>query len=209
MVNPAPAKKLIVQNKTLRVGSWLFPASESQGFRQDRLLKAVNSVAFRLFSHETADFNRLIEDSLGILGHSVNAEQVVLWKNYVSNGCLRVSSYARWNNPDFWNQFSRTMEDPLLWDFTIEEILPNWEKIMEEQKPEFIIAKNLHEPFRSIALDKGICSILITPIFSKGHYWGFISFFNYSEERFYSGKEKESLRSGGILIASAIENNKP
>ena len=208
MLNPAPVKRPIVQNRISRAGYWFIPASESQVFRQERLLKALNSVAFCLFSEETDDFNRTIEDALGILGRSINAGQVIVWKNYMENNCLRVSRFAGWNSPDLTNKASAAMEQPVVWDFPIEEILPNWEKIVEEQKPEYIICKNLHEPFRSIAVNKGIHSILLIPIFSKGHYWGFISFLNYSEERFYSSAEKELLRSGGILIASAIENSK-
>ena len=207
MLDSSAARKPIFQNHVIRNGFWAVPISESQIIRQDRLLRAVNSVAFRLFSQENADFEKTIENTLEILGRSVNAEQVVIWKNYLENDELRVYRYAKWDNSDLTNKLSHLLEKPFPLDFSIKEILPDWETMMEEQSPVYFIDKNLHEPFRSIALNKGIRSALLLPIFSRGDYWGFITFLTYTEERLYSNAEKELLRSGGILIASAIENN--
>jgi len=208
MLNSAATTRPIIQNNLLKASGWHIPVSESQILRQDRLLRAVNTVAFNLFSQENTDFDRTIEHSLGILGRSVNAEQVIIWKNYIEDDKLRASRFARWNSPELINKLFQMVEKPAPGDFLIEEVLPNWKKIIKEQSSVYFIDKNLHEPFRSIALNKGIRSVLLLPVFSKGNYWGFITFFTYTEERFYSNTEKELLRSGGILIASAIENNK-
>ena len=179
--------------------------AEFQIERQRRLLEAVNSVAFCLFSMEKMDFNKAVAESLEILGRSVHAERVVVWKNYVKNGNLRIFRYAKWNDPDISAVFSREINDPIPGDLAIDEILPNWETIMADQRPVFSIDKQIREPFRSIAEYNGIRSILIIPVFSQGNYWGFISFINYTKKRFYSFEEKELLRTGGALIASAID----
>ncbi|MCL1929302.1 MAG: ATP-binding protein [Treponema sp.] len=208
MLNSTAVKRPITQNQLPRTGYWSIPVSESQIIRQDRLLRAINSVAFTFFSQENPDFNKAIENSLGILGRSVNAEQVIIWKNYIDNNKLCVFRLAMWNSPELTKKLSQMAEKQVPNNFSIEEILPNWNEMMMEQCPVYISNKNLHEPFRSIALNMGIRSVLLLPIFSNGNYWGFITFITYTEERLYSNAEKELLRSGGILIASAIENNK-
>jgi len=180
---------------------------DSQNGRHKRLLLAVNLVAFRLFSQEEANFNHTVEESLEILAGSVNAERCAIWKNYSKNDNLRIRRLAVWNNPELEKILFRQIVDPVPGDLSINEILPEWQTIMEDQSPLFVIDKNLQEPFRSLALYNGIRSVLIIPIFSRGFYWGFITFMNYREERFYSTLEQELLRTGGILIASAVENN--
>ena len=208
-----------VQNKNLRLsdhlniarrkypgGYWSIPQTESQIYRQDRLQRAVNMAAFCLFCQESTDFNRKITEALEILGRSVNAERVVIWKNYARKNSLRIYRLAKWCSPDLPEKYHSPNNEPVPDDLSIEEILPDWERVLADQSPLYFIDKDIKEPFRSIALDKGIRSILIIPVFSKGAYWGFISFITYSEERLYSNQEKELLRSGGILIASAVEN---
>ena len=207
MLDSTIAKKQCIQNRAPRNGFWAVPISESQILRQDRILKAVNSVALQLFSHDNLDFEKNIESALGIMGRSVNTEQVIIWRNYSSGNNVSIYRYAGWDRPGLDIKFSGSIEKPAPADFSFEDIIPNWGLVMEEQNPVYYLDKNLHEPFRSIALNNGIRSVLLLPIFLRGNNWGFITFLTYSEERFYSNPERELLRTGGILLASAIENN--
>ena len=207
MFNSTSIMKQKIHNRSSRTGFRSVPFSEFRLNRRERLQNAVNSVAFMLFSQESVDFIKTIEVSLEILGRSINVDRVVIWKNYVENGILRVFRHPQWNNPDQKDIFTREIIDPVPGDLSINEILPNWENIFSDQSPVYFIDRNMREPFRSIAMSNGIRSILIIPVFSMGSYWGFISFLTYSDERFYTSAEKELLRTGGILIASAIENH--
>ena len=208
MFNVTTMAKSKMQNRMPKFGFYHNPSLEYQSGRHERLLRTVNSIAYSLFSMEKSDFNRLITESLEKLGNCVNAERIAMWKNYAVGGNLRIMRYAKWNSPLLEEKLLQPIADPIPNDVSIEEYLPDWETIMAEQNPVFLISRDMQEPFRSIAMDNGIRSVLIVPVFSLGNYWGFISLLTYTNDRLYSSAEKELLRTGGALIASAIEHNK-
>ena len=207
MFNIITGKILKMQNRMPRLRYYPNSGAEFHNGRQERLLKTVNSIAYCLFSMEKSDFSDVLMESLEKLGRSVNAERVVLWKNYMKKNNLRVMRYAKWNDPELEKRSFRSLADPVPDDFLIEEYLPDWETIMAEQVPVYFKGRDLQEPFRTIARKNGIRSVLIVPVFCMGNYWGFISLLTYLNEHLYSSSEKEWLRMGGALIASAIEHN--
>ena len=190
--------------RSSRIGYRSMPIPEIRFNRQERLLRAVNSAASCLFSMEGDNFHLAITESLRILGQSIHSDRVTIWKNYIKNEDLYVSRIGSWNNQNT----TDIKEDPVPEDLLMEAILPGWEEILGEQKPMNFLEKNMAEPYCSIAKDNGIRSVLIVPITSMGNYWGFLCFCSYTCERIYSYMDEKLLRSGGALIAAAIDRNK-
>jgi len=179
------------------------PIPEFRLSRQERLLRAVNSAASCLFSMEGDDFNKTIKESLKILGQGINADRIAIWKNYMKYDDVYVSRIETWNNP----RTAGEKNDPIPGDLLIKKILPDWEKMTREQRPVNFHEGNMNEPHRTIAKNNGIRSVLIVPITTMGDYWGYLCLCSYTSERIYSSMDEKLLRSGGALIAAAIDRN--
>jgi GAF domain-containing protein len=207
MLAVSSGKKLKRKNIAYKNGYWPIFLTEFRIRAQKRFRCTINSVANCLFFAENFDFEKNVEKSLEILGNSINAERAVIWKNYCKEGQIRILRLAKWNNEKS-IKINRHISDPVSDELSLAEILPDWGEIMAEQKAVYFIDRDMREPYRSIAAANGIRSVLVIPVFLNGNYWGFIDFVNYVTERFYTNIEKDLLRLGGILIASAIESNK-
>lgn len=189
-------------NHRQRANLYNWPELQSQS--QERLLMAINVTASILFTQENSNFNDTLTEALRIMGQSVDVDRVAIWKNYPENACIRISRTGCWNS----KKLGEKSGDTVPGDFFIEEIFPYWDLILGKQMVLNYHNSDLKEPFRSLAINNDIHSVLTIPITSKGSYWGFICFSSCIEGRIYSSTEKKLLRSGGNLIAAAIDNNK-
>ena len=193
-------KRNAVKKHTAKHLYWPMPPGSGN---RERLLRAVNSTASLLFSREICGFEKAITEALKTLGCSIHAGRAAIWKTYTKDACVYVSRVGAWDT----SEKPKTKEDPVPGDLLIDTILPDWEVMLVKQAPFYSFDKDLLEPFRSIARKNDIRSILILPVNAKGNYWGFITFCSYENRRIYFSAEKELLRSGGNLIASAIDYN--
>jgi transcriptional regulator with GAF, ATPase, and Fis domain len=194
----APGPK--IQIRSARTKRRPLPVSEFRLVRQERILRAINSAASCLFAREGDDFNATVTESLQILGRSINADRVAIWKTYVKNNGIYASRVGAWNSP----RAAEKKRDPVPEDLLVEEILPDWKMMFLEQRPVNFLGKDMEEPYRTIAKNNGVQSVLIIPVTAMGNYWGFISFCSYTVERLYSFMDEKLLCSGGALVAAAI-----
>ncbi|MDR0447394.1 MAG: hypothetical protein LBH07_01870, partial [Treponema sp.] len=116
--------------------------------RQERLFKAVNSMALLLLSldeNEENETKETVERSLKILGQSIYAGRSALWKNYPKDTGPYINRVANWNNPKLAEKLGYQVHDAIPRIFLIRTILPNWEIITGEPKPIITLAMDLPE----------------------------------------------------------------
>ena len=169
---------------------------------RDTLLSAVNTVASRLISVETEDFERSLFDSISMLGKSINVERVGIWKNFKKDGELYCTQIRKWSE-DIEFQSGKEHTGNIRYSDTI----PTWEKILRSGACVNAIAQDMAQVEREYMEKQGIISILVVPIFIKDIFWGFVGYGDCVNERVFNDVEENTLKSGGMLIASAILRN--
>ncbi|MDR2931754.1 MAG: GAF domain-containing protein, partial [Oscillospiraceae bacterium] len=169
---------------------------------QDRLLKAANTVASLLLATSHDDFSRAIMKSLEILGESIDVDRAYFWKNTLENGKLCCTQVAEWAR----EKASEHDDHPAV-DIAYDDFIPNWKQLLEEMPCVNVVVRDMDMGFVSFPGMQDVVSILIIPVFLRGEFWGFIGFDDCRRERVFTPDEEDIMKSGGILIASAIARN--
>jgi signal transduction histidine kinase/DNA-binding response OmpR family regulator len=176
--------------------------AETEVLKREQLLRAVNSAAVLLLSSSRDDFNTVLYESLRILGQQVLADRAYIWKNILMDGRLCCTKIAEWDNHGFAEYEGREAVNLAYDDF-----LPHWRELALDQARINSLTRDLKFPLVDLPGQGGALSLLIVPITSNGNFWGYIGFDNCTEERLFTPMEEVFLRSGGALIASAIDRN--
>lgn len=166
---------------------------------RDTLLTALNSVASDLLLIEHENFAESIWDVLAVLGKSVNVHRVTIWKNFEKNGKLHCTQIQEWNDGvELQHGLKHTV------DICYEDTIPTWEKILRDDNYVNAMVKDLIPVERAQMEKQGIVSALIFPIFIKNTFWGFVGYDDCVNERIFGEIEVNTMKSGGMMIASAI-----
>ena len=170
--------------------------------RQDRLLCAVNIVAALLISAEQSEFLSTIHESLSLLGQAAEVDRVYIWEKFVKDNELYCRQIYKWSE-DAEPQQGNAYTVSIKYDASI----PTWkDKFLAGDSINGIV-KDLPQAERDQFGAQGTVSILVLPIIIQNEYLGFIGFDDCRDERVFSETEESILRSGGLLIASAMMRN--
>ena len=171
---------------------------------KDSLLVAVNTIASHLMDADT-DFITAVHKCLEILGVAVGVDRVYIWKNHEADGKLACTQIHEWSlgaEPQQGNDLTT--------DILYETNMPTWEAAFKDDKCINAIVSEMVREEQEQLSPQGIVSILVVPIFIRAHddkqgsLWGFIGFDDCEKERHFTPVEESILRSGGLLIATAM-----
>ena len=169
---------------------------------KDTLLGTINKVASRLITVKDTDFAISIWESLAMLGRSVNVERVTIWKNIEREGELYCTQVSEWSEGvDMQHGLEHTIE------IKYADTIPTWERVLRSGRSVHASTKKMIAVEREQMQRQGIVSILVVPIFIDEKLWGFVGYDDCVQERTFSNVEESALRSGGMLIASALLRN--
>ena len=170
--------------------------------RRDILLSAVNAVASRLMSVDNVDFMKCLWDSIALLGRSVDVERVTVWENYTEDGALYCTQVHEWSEGvEMQHGQAHTI------NIQYAKTVPTWQSILESKQCVNALVKNMIPVERAQMEKQGIVSMLVVPIFIRDAFWGFVGYDDCVNERVFTEAEESSLRSGGLLLASALLRN--
>jgi signal transduction histidine kinase/DNA-binding response OmpR family regulator/PAS domain-containing protein len=175
--------------------------AKDQLLRQERLLRAVISVAFSLLASGQNDFDVNLHKALESLGESIQADHAHIWKNSLDAEQLSCTKVAEWNREGFADYEGRDITELRYDDY------PGWWSLMSNRA---IINNKMSDLRGTIAAMPGhgrVLSLLTLPIFIKGIFWGYIGFDDCTRERVFNATDVDILLAGGVLIASAIDRN--
>jgi PAS domain S-box-containing protein len=177
-------------------------ATEEELIRQHSLMDTVNMAAAVLLEPDADGGVNAINHSMEIVCQSVDADRVFLWQNIKKdNGSLHYKQVCKWTRAEY------AMGDDLP-EYSYEEAMPHW-------KDQLFVGKNINGPLDTLpGYDPEIFSIyamqsiLIVPLFLKGEYWGFVSFDDCRNRRFFPAADEHILRSWGLLVVGATQRAK-
>ena len=170
--------------------------------RRDTLLSAVNEVAYRLMSVENEDFLKTLWESISVFGKSVDVERVTIWKNFEQDGELYCTQIHEWyDGVEMQHGMKHTV------NVKYSEVVPTWEKILSGGECVNTKTKDMIKVEREQMERQGVVSILVVPIFIRDVFWGYVGYDDCINERVFSAVEEDTLKSGGMLIASSLLRN--
>ncbi len=179
----------------------VFRATEDELIKKTMLLRASNTVATLLLATDAEDFRSTIHEALQILGESVVADRAWLWKNVHRDGGVFGAEIGRWAA----DPGDVPGETPSAADIPYDDWIPDWRRTLGK-------GLAVTDP---AALRGGITArpglddaraVLLTPVFLHGEFWGLIAVAAHARGG-YGKNEEETMRAGGILIASAMLRN--
>jgi signal transduction histidine kinase len=166
--------------------------------RQDKLLNAVNTVASTILTTPYSSFDELISQCMEVMARNIEVDRMFIWQNHVRDGKLYCVQKYRWTA----DQNSTTSEYPL--ELCYDEVLPGWNERFAEGKSINGPMNTLPQPVQDMLIPQRTRSVLLTPVFLQDEFWGFMGYEDCTHERVFSDTEEGVLRSGGLIIVSAL-----
>ena len=167
--------------------------------RRDMLLSAVNGMASRIMSVESDNFLEDLWHGVALLAKSAAVERMGVWKNSALNGDLYCTLVYEWREGVVALQGQEQTQNVRYADS-----LPTWEGALRSGNCINTTTKDMISVERKRLESQGVVSLLVAPIFIRGKFWGFIGFDDCTQERIFTEIEENTLKSAGMIIASAF-----
>ena len=170
--------------------------------RRDELLYVVNSAASLILSaDEGEDFDYSLENGLDLMGRYVDVDYIELWQNEMKDGELHANLKHKWIS-----DFGKDLSDPRISTFSY-SITPKWDK-------RFLRGEHMNGPVSSLSkADQEflapfqLISTVVIPLHLQNNLWGFACIDDCRFARTFTEEEVDILRSGCMMMVSAINRN--
>ena len=170
--------------------------------QRDTILQTVNQVATILLESESEHFTENLYNCMGMMAHAVFADRVRIWKNFTVDGELYCDQLYEWSEGAIPQQGkSITINTSYNLD------IPGWEEILSSGGCVNSLVRDLPPKLQERLSSQEIISVLIVPVFLQDQFWGFVGFNDCHTERVFTKNEETILRSGSLLIATALLRN--
>ncbi len=170
--------------------------------QRDHLLQTVNQAIDLLLQSEPESFADTLSECMGMMARSIRADRMYLHKNHTIDG-------KRYNTKLYeWPQNARSdracgFASSFLCDdasFLIKDKLSRGESIHSR-------VEDLPPLCRECLGVQNANLVMIIPIFLRNEFWGFVGFDNCHNDTLLTENEASVMRSGSLLVASAVLRN--
>jgi signal transduction histidine kinase/ActR/RegA family two-component response regulator len=193
---------IVFQNHVYLAEKAKIDAATKDLLDRGKLLKMVNNIAEMLLANEAQELDSTLMPAVEELAHCVDVDRLYIWKNRITGGTPYYTQKYEWIRDR--NDGNLTADK----SYSYLESLPEWgEKFAGGEVINGPLTA-FSEREREILSPYGIKSILVIPIFFQEKFWGFLSFDDCRRNRDFSDDTVNILRSGGMLIANAMERIK-
>ena len=168
---------------------------------QERLLHAVNKAAVILLAPmDDESFDDSLHTGMEVVARCVDVDRVHIWRNEAIDGIVYYTRQAYWLS-----EIGRRQKHPPMRRSYGDN--PEMERIFLKNEcingP--VSIRTQHE--QDILVPQGIKSTLAIPLYMQGRFYGFFTFDDCRNERYFSEYEVNILRSASLMMASAIVRN--
>ncbi|MGF6989628.1 PAS domain S-box-containing protein [Lachnospiraceae bacterium PM6-15] len=166
---------------------------------QNRMLRAANRSARMIVGGFNQDYEKVLKNALQILGESILADRVQIWRNCVRDDKLFTFHRVEWTRiaP---SRFAGTDER-----IDYADLFPKWTEYRLKPTSEWDVL--LENAVSTNYKDETLGSLMILPLFLNGEFWGTIEFDFLNEGRTHTADEREIMSAGALVIASSISRN--
>jgi PAS domain-containing protein len=171
--------------------------------RSNELLESVSNVAAILLDlNVNENIRRPIMSSLEIIGNSIRADRVHIWRMQMVGGDSQFIHEYQWLSEE--GKSKREVPMGLITPFVN---MPDW-------KTRFLRNEYVGGPFSRLSpeeqeyfVDFDIKSVVLIPIFLDEQLWGLVSVDDCTRERYFPEDELSVLKSLSLMVASTIERH--
>jgi signal transduction histidine kinase/CheY-like chemotaxis protein len=169
---------------------------------RDKLMQIVNNVIDLLLQSEPHEFSETMRECMGMMAQAIGADRIYINKNYMSDGKRYNTKLYEW---DVSGRSSKNlgMVKPFLCgeqEALIKDKLGRGESIHS-------LVCDLPSLCRECLDIQRAMSVMIIPVFFRNNFWGFVGFDNCQSERLFTENEESIMRSGCLLVVSALLRN--
>ena len=171
--------------------------------RREELLCAVNRMAEVLLSPaDDEGFESSLEEGMELMAKCMDIDRIHIWKNEAKDGVLWYSHLFCWMNETGRdsNPFPAGASHPY-------QENPQWYDEFLKGNCVNGPVSSLPEQAQGLLRPNGLQSVLGIPVYLHGHFWGFVSFDDCHQERFFDGEEVSILRSGSLMMVSTVNRH--
>jgi PAS domain S-box-containing protein len=149
----------------------------------------INAIADATTSLITeTDHKKAIKKALSIVGTALDIDRINLYKEKEENSQVFADLVCEWTK----SNISSVRNFSFLEKLEINSTLIHHHQLIKGKKIITYI-KNLPKPIRSILEEAGIISVVLSPVFAEGSYWGFLTFDNCTSERSWNKYELSEM----------------
>ena len=167
--------------------------------KRDQILDAINRTVSTLVHATSDEFEISLNESMGILAETVDADRMSIWKNYAKDGGLHCFMVYEWVGP------CAPEEDiKPFFDLSYGGDFPGWEEALARGECISSLARHLAPESRKILERRGVLSIIAMPMFVHAKFWGSVVLENCKAEKLFPKNVESVLRSGSLTITNAV-----
>ena len=166
------------------------------------MLRTVNQVAGILLQSESEGFENELLRCMSMIGTTVSADRVCIWKNKTIDERLYCDLVYVWPESE-----SAMIDSEAAVDVSYDDNTPGWEEILSSGECINTTISLLSPEEQAQLAAHGVKSIFVAPVFVRGDFWGYVGFDDYHNEKLLSADEASTLYSGSLLIANALIRN--
>ena len=166
--------------------------------RSKKMADTLNRMSVIFLSNTVETFDKMMTVGMGLIADMADLDRLNVWRNYSAPDGLYATQIYRWDR----ESGGTTPPVAELAGMSYSKFAPRWEKVLSG-------GGAINSPVRLIPEGhllsaRGAVSVLITPIFLKGNFWGFVIFSDHRNERYFDDESAEFMRSAAFLSANAI-----
>ena len=168
---------------------------------ENRLLRATNAAAAMVIGGFHQDYNTVLIQSLQMIGESVNADYVGLWRNTERGGSTRCHLKYHWTAKAHTIGIEKN-EIFYLYD----DLFPDWKNRLAEKSYVICDGNEIPSEFKNAYNIESMKNFLLVPFYLHGGFWGMIGLAR-KENIPFTPCGAETLQSGAIIIAFSVSRN--
>ncbi|MDR0850940.1 MAG: response regulator [Clostridiales Family XIII bacterium] len=166
--------------------------------KHDEFLEAINRIASILISSDEDSWKEAIERSVPILLRFINVHRIYIWKNDIENREHCYNAIYVWTDVGVTDPAGSRI-------IPYNSTLGRWESKLAAGNvvngPISAFSAGEQEFFAPYKMK----SVLMLPLFLNDRFWGFMSFDDCENERYFDIEAQNLLRSVSLMMANAIE----
>ena len=170
--------------------------------RREELLNTVNRMANILLQTESDNFEDSLYQCMSMIGNSISADRVCIWKNKTVDEKLYCDLVYDWPGGA-----GSLMNSSVAINVSYSDNTPGWEEILSGGNCINTSVSQLSREEKAQLEAHGVKSLFVAPVFMRGEFWGYVGFDDYTEEKVFAPDEAATLHSGSLLIANALVRN--
>ncbi|MDR1422445.1 MAG: response regulator [Coriobacteriales bacterium] len=190
------ARQMETDNRRLALG-----LSDNDLADQNRILRALNLAARMIIGGFHQDYETTLQAALQVIGESVLANRVRIWRNIEIEGTQSYFLRTAWSQDI--SVGDTVDQQPIGYD----AIIPDWHELMRESPNQHLAASELSSELHEVF---DICDgsyFLLAPLYLNGEFWGMLGVDSTNREHDFTEDEAEILIPGVLVIASSISRN--